>query len=77
MFHDANVSFSVFILENEEGYWCLQLDRPVARSLFVRLYFLNGRGMKYFVPLTKTQEGPRFVKVFQVVWDEDGSREMK
>jgi dolichyl-diphosphooligosaccharide--protein glycosyltransferase len=68
-FQEANVSFSIFILENEEGYWCLQLNRPVACSLFVKLYFLNGRGMKHFVPLTKTQEGSRFVKVFQVVWD--------
>jgi hypothetical protein len=65
---EANINFSVFILKNADGYWCLRLDRSVARTLFVKLYFLEGTGLRHFSLVKKTRQEGRFVKVFAVDW---------
>ncbi|MFA5157405.1 MAG: STT3 domain-containing protein [Candidatus Omnitrophota bacterium] len=65
---NANVGFSALIFDTPEGYKCVLLDRPLAASLFSRLYFLKGRGMKHFIPFIDAEEGNNYVRVFNIAW---------
>ncbi|MCM8792537.1 MAG: hypothetical protein NC826_05310 [Candidatus Omnitrophica bacterium] len=65
----VNVRFSVFIIPLKENkYLCFLADREMADSLFVRLYFLNGKGTKYFIPLISAEEGNNYIRVFNIAW---------
>jgi dolichyl-diphosphooligosaccharide--protein glycosyltransferase len=65
---NPNVIFSVFVYKTEEGYKSILLDRELAGSLFVRLYFFNGAGSKYFVPFINAQDGNNYIRVFNISW---------
>ncbi len=67
-----NLPFCVLLIKNGLSYNTILLDRALAKSLLVRLYFFNAAGLKYFEPflnesnLTKRTE----IKVFRVKWEE-------
>ncbi|MDI6758506.1 MAG: STT3 domain-containing protein [Candidatus Omnitrophota bacterium] len=70
LYPKADLGFSVLILiDSKEEYHAVLLDRDLANSLFVRLYFLNGAGLKYFKPFTeeKTPEGN--IRIFEIAWE--------
>ncbi|MCM8800005.1 MAG: dolichyl-diphosphooligosaccharide--protein glycosyltransferase subunit STT3 [Candidatus Omnitrophica bacterium] len=69
VFSQPNVKFSVFIIpESDERYFCFLADRELADSLFVRLYFLKGKGLKHFLPFIDAQEGENYIRVFNIIW---------
>lgn len=66
----SNVGFSVLLFKaDQDSYNTIFLDRDLAKSLFVRMYFLNGEGLKYFKVLhkEKTQEG-NLVYIYDIQW---------
>lgn len=65
----ANLDFSVLIIKSKEGYEAVLLDRALARSMLVRLYFLNGRGLKYFKSFLEERDGDNYIRVFEILWD--------
>ena len=65
---NPNVPFSVLVFETKDGYKSILLDRELARSLFVRLYFLGGRGLKHFVSFIDVEEGNNFIRFFSINW---------
>ena len=65
---NANVPFSIFIMKRKEGYKCVLLDRSLANSLLVRLYFFNGAGLRYFIPFIDAEEHNEYIKVFNIAW---------
>ena len=76
----ANLAFSVVLFKENEKYNCILLDRALAQSILVRLYFFNGVGLKYFKPFIHESDLTRRteIKVFEVDWEkfeEDLSRE--
>ena len=69
VFAQNDSKYSALILPNDDMYKLVLLSPDLARSMFFRLQFLNGRGLKHFMPFT--QEGPEEnrIGVFEVKWD--------
>jgi dolichyl-diphosphooligosaccharide--protein glycosyltransferase len=60
---------SLLIFKDQEGYKAVLLDTPLADSLFVRLYFLQGAGLKHFKPFLEERSQDGYIRVFEVVWE--------
>jgi hypothetical protein len=65
---NANVGFSALVVKTKEGYKSILLDRQLANSLFVRLYFFNGMGLRHFAPFIESEQGTEHIRVFNIVW---------
>jgi hypothetical protein len=65
---NANVGFSVAVAKTKDGYKAVFLDRELANSLFVRLYYFNGMGLKHFAPLIVSEEGENYIRIFKIDW---------
>jgi dolichyl-diphosphooligosaccharide--protein glycosyltransferase len=70
VFPDANLNFSVVLSGKEGSRYCLVMDTPLAKSLLVRMYFFEGKGLKYFQPLIEESDltGRTHMYVYQVKW---------
>jgi dolichyl-phosphooligosaccharide-protein glycotransferase len=66
---DGNMDISVLLLRDKDNYQAVQLDREFGASLFTRLFFLKGRGLKYFKPFTDTGDVQNYIGVFKIDWD--------
>lgn len=64
----ANVNFSALIYETKGAYKLILLERELANSLFVRLYFLEGRGLRHFGPFVESEEGNNYIRYFAITW---------
>ena len=67
---DSNLDFSALIFKKEEdSYSSIFLDEDLTKSMFVRMYFLEGIGLKFFEKLhqEKTPNG-NSVFVFKIKW---------
>jgi hypothetical protein len=67
-FPKANLGFSMLVAKGKEGYKSILLDRQQANSVFVRLYFFNAFGLRYFAPFIQSQENQDYLRVFNIVW---------
>lgn len=69
---NANVIYSIFIFEDgedgEEGYKCILLDPPLGRSMLMRLYLLNGKGLRHFKPFIQVDDGNTRIRIFSISW---------
>ena len=68
VYPNANVGFSIFIMKGENNYRCVLLDRELANSLFMRLYFFNAQGLKHFIPFVDAEEGNNYIRGFTIAW---------
>ncbi|MCX5698298.1 MAG: hypothetical protein NTX01_01165 [Candidatus Omnitrophica bacterium] len=68
VYPDSALDFSALIFKIKQDYYALMLDCELARSIFVRLYFLNGAGLKYFKPFIQEQAGLKYIRVFEIDW---------
>jgi asparagine N-glycosylation enzyme membrane subunit Stt3 len=68
VYPDSNLDVSVLLLRNDSGYQSILLDRDLAQSLFVRLYFLGGKDLKHFKLFTEDSAGGNYIRVFEIVW---------
>lgn len=66
---DYDLDFSVLIFRTEKDYQAVFLDRNLAKSLFARLYFLEGKGLKHFRKLVENSDGDDYIRVFEIIWD--------
>ena len=66
----GNLNYSVVLFKKDNAYQCILLDRDLARSLLVRLFFFDGKGLKYFTPFTTAADLTKRteIKVFQIIW---------
>ena len=64
-----NLSLSVLILKDKEDYEAVLFDPPLINSLFMRLYFLRGTGLKYFRPFIEEKTPDGYIRVFEIDWD--------
>ncbi|MDD4939648.1 MAG: STT3 domain-containing protein [Candidatus Omnitrophica bacterium] len=67
-FPKANLGFSALVFKKEGNYKCVLLDTELADSVFTRLYFFNGQGLKHFQPFIEAEEGNKYTRVFNIVW---------
>ncbi|MBP7217040.1 MAG: hypothetical protein KBA46_07140 [Candidatus Omnitrophica bacterium] len=68
VYTNPNLVFSALVFKNGQDYKLLLLDRELGASLFVKLYFLNGRGLRHFKPFIDSQQGNDYIRVFTVAW---------
>ncbi|OGX42078.1 MAG: hypothetical protein A3H41_01590 [Omnitrophica WOR_2 bacterium RIFCSPLOWO2_02_FULL_45_28] len=68
VYNNPNVIYSALVSEGgEEGsYKCILLDRELGRSLFSRLYFFKGKGLKYFKSFIDVDEGNKFIRIYNI-----------
>lgn len=62
-------AFSVLIFQDAGQYRAFKLDGQLAESLFVRLYYLGGRGLQHFKAYHDKKSLEDLVRVFQIQWD--------
>jgi len=53
----------------QDHYQMLILSRELANSLFVRLYFLNGLGLRNFKPFIEAGDAGNYIRAFEIIWD--------
>ena len=68
VYPDGILDSSAFIFKIKQDYYTFMLDHELARSIFVRLYFLNGAGLKYFKPFIQEQAELEYIRVFEIDW---------
>lgn len=69
IFPNNDLDFSVLILKAQEEYRVVLLERELANSLLVRLYFLGGAGLKYFKPFIEEKDEDSYIRVFEIMWE--------
>jgi hypothetical protein len=65
----SDLDWAALLLKDKESYQGMLLDYDLAESLFVRLYFYNGQGLKHFKPLLEEKDGENYIRVFEIIWD--------
>lgn len=68
VFTNATLNFSCLVFKDETGYKLLLLERNLGNSFFVKLYFLNGRGLRHFKSFIDSQQGNDYLRVFLIDW---------
>lgn len=68
VFPEGQTQSSVLLLKNATNYQSLILDADLANSLFMRLYFTDGDGLKYFRLFKKADDAGSLIKVYEVDW---------
>ena len=69
VYTNANLIFSALVIEREGYYDLLLLDRELARSMFVRLYYMGGRGLRHFRNfIDALEQDNEHIRVFKILW---------
>lgn len=69
VFPNPNLVFSCLVWETQDKSWRLVLlDPSLGRSLFTRLYFLGGFGLRHFQERIKAYEGENFIGTYKINW---------
>lgn len=68
---NPSLPYSVILSQVDSLYECVLLDRPLARSFIMRLYFLKGADLKYLKLFTKEEDLTRRTRiyVYEIDWD--------
>ena len=67
---DGNLNYAVVLYQQDGQYAVRLMDRALANSLIMKLYFFDGSGLKYFKPSALSQDatGRTRIKVFKVIY---------
>lgn len=67
---NPTLNYSVVLLTKDNQYEAILMDRPLAQSLLIRLYYFNGTGLKYIKPFDTTSDLTErtVIKTFSVDW---------
>ncbi|MFA5115493.1 MAG: STT3 domain-containing protein [Candidatus Omnitrophota bacterium] len=65
---NSDLDYSVIVFKDKKQYYAIALDRELAASMLVRLYFFNGEGLKHFEPFLERKEYGSLIRVFKINW---------
>ena len=69
---DSQVPYSAALIPEGGGLKCIVMDYRLAGSMFTRLFFFNGHGLKQFKPFSeKRQVTGGKIQVWKVDWESD------
>ncbi|MFA5176769.1 MAG: STT3 domain-containing protein [Candidatus Omnitrophota bacterium] len=60
----GNSEYSLLFLENEKSYEAVLMDKRLAHSLLVKLYFMQGRGLKHFQLVEQEEDKERRMRIY-------------
>lgn len=66
-----SLPYSALLLQDKERFNVVLLDRDLAQSLLIQLYFFKGKGFKYIQPFLDESDltGRTHIQVYRVDWD--------
>jgi hypothetical protein len=70
---DATLNYSVLFFREDNGSpRAVLMDRVLANSLIMKLYYFDGKGFKYFRPFAKERDitGRTKIFIYEVIWPE-------
>jgi len=68
-FDDAKADVSVVFIPSPEGHRIILAQPAMANSMFTRMFFYQGHGLRYFKPFDSTRDiGGNFIFTFKVDW---------
>ncbi len=67
---EGNLNYSVILYKEDGQYVARLMDRNLANSLIMKLYYFDGEGLQYFKPLILSHDmtGRTRIKVFKVLY---------
>lgn len=65
---NPNVPYSILVFKTDSGYKSVLLDSQLGASIFTRLYFLNGKGLRHFLPFIDVENSNNYIRVFNIAW---------
>jgi dolichyl-diphosphooligosaccharide--protein glycosyltransferase len=68
VYTNGNVNFSALVTDFDGEYRLVLFDSSLGQSLFTRLYYLKGEGLRRFQTFIDAQAGSEYTRVFKVVW---------
>jgi hypothetical protein len=68
IYTNSNIGLSAMVFKDQDKYKLVLLDRELAGSLFVRLYFLGGSGLDHFSTFIDAEEAGEHIRVFRINW---------
>ena len=68
-YENSRLNESGLLLENNDGYKLILLSQPLGKSMFVRMYFLNGKGLSHFKLFSNEGAEENRIAVYEVLWD--------
>ena len=73
VFDHATLGYSVVFFYDAGLPQVVLMDRDLANSLIVKLYYYDGKGLKYFKPFSKEQDitGQTRIFIYEIKWPED------
>ncbi|MBF0523204.1 MAG: hypothetical protein HQL24_09135 [Candidatus Omnitrophica bacterium] len=73
-FDNWKLPYSLVLFKDSGKYSAILMDRKIAQSLLIRLYFFEGKGLKHFKLFTKESDltGRTKILTFQINWEEYG-----
>lgn len=70
VFDKNDLDYSVLLIHDNGSYKIVSLDKKLAKSVLVRLYYLKGNGLKHFkLFLEKESADKSSILVFKISWD--------
>lgn len=70
-FSDSTVNLSILLIKRQDKYSSIILDKQLAESIILRLYYLEGQGLRYFEKFTQADDAltQTRIYVFKINWD--------
>lgn len=59
---------SLLLYKEGDKYRSIQMDTPLGRCLFTRLYYLRGAGLSHFSLFSQSDEDGRVIRVYEIDW---------
>jgi len=69
VYEDADLDFSSLVILEGDEFKSLLLDKGLAKSFIIRLYYLKGQGLRYFKLLYEEKDGDNFIYVYKIDWN--------
>ncbi len=72
MVNGGKLNYSVVLYQVDGHYTARLMDRSLANSLIIKLFFFDGEGLEFFKPFNQSQDltGRTKIKTFQVIWND-------
>lgn len=69
---EGDARYSVVVIQDNNDYKAFLCDRPLLATVFFKLYFLNGRGLKYFeLAHEEEKKDSAHIYLYKIDWNKE------